>query len=77
MAKSTLEAILEMAQDDNKGLMMTTTTLDGGTINGVSHVKFQVTPDVTKSANIQAIGGKGDYMCVAFFIDRNELKKYK
>lgn len=76
-AKSTLEKITAMAADDNKGLMMTTTVLNSCTIDGVSRVTFQVSPEVTSSAGFQAAGIAGDHICVAFFIDRKELSKYK
>lgn len=76
-AKSTLEKITAMAADDNKGLMMTTTVLNASTIDDVSRVTFQTSPEVTTSAGVQAAGVAGDYLCVAFFIDRKELSKYK
>ena len=76
-AKSTLERITAMAADDNKGLMMTATVLNSCTIDGVSRVTFQVSPEVTSSAGFQSAGIAGDYICVAFFIDRKELSKYK
>lgn len=72
-----LEAIKQMAADDNKGLLMTTTVIDAGTKNDVSHVTFKVAKAVTSSAGFQSVGLPGDYMCCAFFIDRDELKKYK
>jgi hypothetical protein len=72
-----LEAITRMAADDNKGLLITTTVLDAGTVNDISHVTFRVTKAVTGSAGFQSAGIAGDYMCCAFFIDRDELKKYK
>lgn len=75
--KSTLERITAMAADDNKGLLMTTTVLNSCTIDGVSRVTFQVSPEVTTSAGFQAVGVAGDYICAAFFIDRKELSKYK
>ncbi len=65
-----------MADDDNKGVQMTTTVLNAGTLNGVSEVTFRVTKELTASANMQAVGLNGDYMCLAFFIDRKELEKY-
>lgn len=58
-AKSTLEKITAMAADDNKGLMMTTTVLNSCTIDGVSRVTFQVSPEVTSSAVFQAAGIAG------------------
>lgn len=76
-AKSTLERITAMAADDNKGLMMTATVLNSCTIDDVSRVTFQVSPEVTSSAGLQSVGIPGDYICVAFFIDRKELSKYK
>lgn len=76
-AKSTLERITAMAADDNKGLMMTNTVLNACTIDGVSRVTFQVSQEVTSSAGLQSVGVAGDYICVAFFIDRRELAKYK
>lgn len=77
MAKSTLEKITAMAVDDNKGLMMTTTVLNACTKNDISEVTFQVTKEVTQSAGFQSAGVAGDYLCVAFFIKRSELAKYK
>lgn len=73
----TLEAILNMAKEDNKGLKMTTTVLNACTINEESRVTFQVDKDVTSSAGLQSVGVAGDYICCAFFISRDELKKYK
>ena len=75
--KSTLERITAMAADGNKGLFMTTIVLNSCTIDYVSKVTFQVSPEVTTSAGFQAAGVPGDYICVAFFIDRKELSKYK
>lgn len=73
----TLEAILSMAKDDNKGLKMTTTVLNSCTINEESRVTFQVDKDVTSSAGFQSVGIAGDYLCCAFFISRKELRNYK
>lgn len=76
-AKSALEKITAMAADDNKGLIMTGTVLNACTIDDISRVTFQVPQEVTSSAGFQSVGLAGDYICVAFFIDRKELAKYK
>ena len=59
-----LDAIKRMAADDNKGLRMTTTIVDG---------TEKVCGDY---ALTQTMGLPGKYMACAFFIDREELKKY-
>ena len=74
--KNILTAICRMAEDDNKSLIMSATTLDGGTINGISGVRFRTSQEVTGSAIAQAIGLPSQYLCCAFFIKRSELKKY-
>ena len=65
-----LDAIKRMTADDNKGLRMTTTIVDvkddpRGSIVGCGN-----------DARAQTMGLPGKYMACAFFIDREELKKY-
>ena len=76
-AAKILKAICLMAEEDNKGLMMTLKVLNACTKNEVSEVTFQVIKDVVSSAGFQSVGLAGDYMCCAFFINRRELEKYK
>jgi len=63
-----LDAIKRMAADDNKGLIMTTTR---GSIVGFGTEKV-----CGDDAFAQTMGLLGKYMACAFFIDREELKKY-
>ncbi len=75
-----LEAITKMAQDDNQGLLMSVTLADNvkfvkqGAIVSFG-VEYRIGEDV--QAQIETGGLVGDYMAVAFFIDRRELQKYK
>jgi len=68
-----LDAIKRMAADDNKGLIMTTTIVDDprGSIVGFGTEKV-----CGDDAFAQTMGLPGKYMACAFFIDREELKKY-
>ena len=75
--RTTLEAITAMAADDNKGVSMTATIMNAKTENGISSVEFRVDESVINGASLQALNIPGQYICVAFFIDREELKKYK
>jgi hypothetical protein len=76
-ADEILKAIYRMAEDDNKGIMMTTTILNACINDDISEVTFQVSEAVASSAKLQSLGIAGEHMCCAFFINRKELKKYK
>ena len=45
-----IQVICKMAEDNNSGLLMTTTVLNAKTINDVSEVDFRVERRVTSSA---------------------------
>ena len=71
-----LDAIKKMAADDNKGLRMSTTIVDVKDDPRGSIVGFGTEKDCGDDAKAQTIGLPGKYMACAFFIDREELKKY-
>lgn len=72
-----LNAIARMAEDDNKGLKMSYTVIEANTLGSVCGVKFRTDLDTAKDAALQAMGLPNDNICVAFFISRKELLKYK
>ena len=71
-----LDAIKRMAADDNKGLIMTTTIVDVKDDPRGSIVGFGTEKVCGDDAFAQTMGLLGKYMACAFFIDREELKKY-
>lgn len=71
-----LDAIKRMAVDDNKGLRMTTTLVDVKDDLRGSIVGFGTEKICGDDARVQIMGLPGKYMACAFFIDREELKKY-
>lgn len=71
-----LDAIKRMAADDNKGLRMTTTIVDVKNDPRGSIIGFGTEKVHGDDAKAQAMGLPGKYMACAFFIDREELKKY-
>lgn len=71
-----LDAIKRMAADDNKGLRMTTTIVDVKDDPRGSVVGFGTEKVCGDDALAQTMGLPGKYMACAFFIDREELKKY-
>lgn len=75
-----LEAITKMAQDNNQGLLMSTTLADNVRfVKQGAIVSFGVIDEIGKDVEAQIVTGGlvGDYMAVAFFINRKELEKYK
>lgn len=71
-----LDAIMRMAEDDNKGLRMTTTVVDVKDDPRGSIVGFGTERVHGDDAKVQTMGLPGKYIACAFFIDREELKKY-
>lgn len=71
-----LDAIKRMAADDNKGLRMTTTIVDVKDDPRGSIVGFGTEKVCGDDAIAQTMGLPGKYMACAFFIEREELKKY-
>lgn len=71
-----LDAIKRMAEDNNKGLRMTTTVVDVKDDPRGSIVGFGTEKECGEDAKAQMMGLHGKYMACAFFIDREELKKY-
>lgn len=71
-----LDAIKRMAADDNKGLIMTTTIVDVKDDPRGSIVGFGTEKVCGDDAFAQTMGLPGKYMACAFFIVREELKKY-
>ncbi|MCE5225910.1 MAG: hypothetical protein LLG05_08620 [Porphyromonadaceae bacterium] len=72
-----LNAIARMAADDNKKLQMSATVTETHTLDKVCGVMFRTDKETAKDASLQALGLPNDNICVAFFIDRKELEKYK
>lgn len=72
-----LDAIKRMAEDNNKGLRMTTTVVDVKDDPRGSIVGFGTEKICGEDAKAQMMGFHGKYMACAFFIDREELKKYR
>lgn len=75
-ASSILDAIKAMSEDNNPGLKMTTTLVDVRNDPRGLIVGFGTEKECGDDADIQTRGLPGKYMCCAFFIDREELKKY-
>lgn len=71
-----LDAIKRMASDNNKGLRMTTTVVNVKDDPRGSVVGFGTEKDCGDDAKAQTMGLPGKYLACAFFIDREELKKY-
>lgn len=71
-----LDAIKRMAADDNKGLRMTTTIVNVEDDPRGSIVGFGIEKVCGDDAKAQTMGLPGKYIACAFFIDREELKKY-
>ena len=71
-----LDAIKKLAADEIKGLRMSTTIVDVKDDPRGSIVGFGTEKDCGDDAKAQTIGLPGKYMTCAFFIDREELKKY-
>lgn len=72
-----LEAILKMAADDNQGVKMSTTITDVRDDPRGSIVSFGVEKETGDEARKELFGVTGKYMVCCFFIDREELQKYK
>lgn len=72
-----MDAIKRMAEDNNQGLKMTTTIVDVRNDSRGSIVGFRTNRYCGYDVQAQAtIGLPGKYIACAFFIDRDELKKY-
>lgn len=74
---NTLDAIVKMAKDDNKGIIMSNTVAEVRTDARGYIIGFGVEKkECAESATLQSIGLPNNHICVAFFIDRKELEKY-
>lgn len=74
---NTLDAIVKMAKDDNKGIIMSNTVTEVRTDARGYIIGFGVEKkECAESATLQSIGLPNNHICVAFFIDRKELEKY-
>ncbi len=72
-----LQAIMNMAQDDNKGVAMSIALVNAKKDPRGGIVSFGVEPRFLDDANLQLAGMDNKYMKMCFFIDRDELEKYK
>lgn len=72
-----LTAALKMAADDNQGVKMSTTITDVRDDPLGSIVSFGVEKETGDEARKELFGATGKYMVCCFFIDREELQKYK
>jgi hypothetical protein len=72
----TLEAISNMAKDNNPGLRMSNTIAEVKKDSRGAIVGFGVEPDIESPAILQKNGLPSSVMCFAFFIDRKELNRY-
>ncbi len=72
-----LTAALKMAADDNQGVKMSTTITDVRDDPRGSIVSFGVEKETGDEARKELFGVTGKYMVCCFFIDREELQKYK
>jgi len=73
----TLDAIAKMAEDDNRGLEMSTAIVEVKYDSRGAIIGFGTTNKIGDDAKIQTLGLPGEYMIVCFAINREELKKYK
>jgi len=72
-----LPAICAMVADDNQGVKMSTTLTDVKDDPRGAIVSFGVERESGSDAKLQLHGLPGKYMVCCFFIDKNELEKYK
>ncbi len=72
-----LKAVLMMAEDDNQGISMSTTLTDVKYEQRGAIVSFGVEKAHGEEAHKELLGIGGKYMVCCFFIDREELQKYK
>jgi len=71
-----LEAILEMAKDDNKGLMMSDTVVSASEHPKGGIISFGVPKAIMEDAKLVNPFFTTAYLHVSFAIDRKELKAY-
>lgn len=72
-----LQAIMNMAQDDNKGVSMSIALVDAKKDPRGGIVSFGVENKFLDDASLQLAGLENKYMKMCFFVDRDELEKYK
>lgn len=76
-ADNVLDIIKKMAEDDNKGLVMSTTVAKVENDPRGAIVGFGVEQSAGNAVRPSVYGLPSRYMAFAFFIDREEYKKYK
>ena len=76
--RNLLDRMADMVRDDNKGIIMTKDIAGTGRDHRGYIVSFGLDKkECYDSACLEEIGFPGEYICVAFFINRKELEKYK
>lgn len=76
-ADNLLDIIKQMIEDDNKGLIMSTTVPKVEYDSRGAIVCFGVEQSIGDAVRPSVYGLPSRYMAFAFFIDREEYKKYK
>jgi hypothetical protein len=76
-ASNILDIVKAMSEDNNHGIRMSTTLVDVRNDPRGSIVGFGTEKECGDDAELQVKGLPGKYMICAFFIDREELEKYK
>ena len=71
-----LGAILKMAEEDNKGVQMSTTLLEVKKDPRGAIVSFGVSEECAEESEPQILGLPSKYIACVFFIDRKELRKH-
>lgn len=73
-----LDRMADMVRDDNKGIIMTKDIAGTGRDSRGYIVSFGLDKkECYDSACVEELGLSGEYICMAFFVDRKELEKYK
>lgn len=76
--RNILDKMADMVRADNKGIVMTKDIAGTGYDRRGYVVSFGVDKEECyDSACMEELGLPGNYICMAFFIDRKELEKYK
>lgn len=72
-----LNAIVKMAEDNNKRVQVSTTLIEAKEDPRGGIVSFGVSKECAEGCGGQIVGLPTQYMAFVVFVDREELKKYR
>lgn len=75
--ETTLSIMNKMVNENNQGILLSTTIIDVRFIEQGAVIGFGVSNEIGLDANTQTILGGADYLYMCFAVKKSELAKYR